>query len=130
LESIKVLTMHKDSLGLHFSHRWLTHFGCVSGFSWLCHTIFGWGFILGHGAYQWSSSFRRCLGYFGHFVLMCNSLIFLYHTNNISFFFLPISFSRFRQENYVGMWGHYGCRIVGVFLRPLNEVSGSTNNIL
>jgi hypothetical protein len=27
------------------------------------------------------------------------------------------------------MWGHYGCRIMGVFLGFLNEVSSSTTNI-
>jgi len=33
-------------------------------------------------------------------------------------------------ENYISMWGHYGFRIVGVFLRPLSEVLGLISNIL
>jgi hypothetical protein len=28
------------------------------------------------------------------------------------------------------MWGHYGSKIVGVFLGPLNEVSNLTTDIL
>ncbi len=39
LESIKDLSKHKDSLGLHFGHRWPLHFGCVCGFSRLCHAF-------------------------------------------------------------------------------------------
>ncbi len=31
---------HKDSSKLHFGHRWLTHFGCASGFLKLCHMFF------------------------------------------------------------------------------------------
>jgi hypothetical protein len=60
---------------------------------------------------------------------MCNSLTFLSHMNNISFFFLLVSFGEFQQENYVGMWGHYGSRIMGVFLRPFSEASSLTTNI-
>jgi len=40
LESIMDIFQHKDSLGLHFGHRWLTHFGCANEFSKLCHTFF------------------------------------------------------------------------------------------
>jgi hypothetical protein len=50
---------------------------------------------------------------------MCSSLTFLSHSNNTFFFFLSISFDKFQHENYVGMWGHYGSRIVEVFSRPL-----------
>jgi hypothetical protein len=39
-ESIKDIFQHKDSLGLHFGHRWLVHFGCANEFSRLCHTFF------------------------------------------------------------------------------------------
>jgi hypothetical protein len=46
------------------------------------------------------------------------------------FFFLFISFGGFQWENYANMWGHYGFKIVGVFLRPFNEVLGSTTDIL
>jgi hypothetical protein len=38
---------------------------------------------------------------------------------NIFFFFLLVFLGEFQQESYVGMWGHYGSGIVGVFLRPL-----------
>jgi hypothetical protein len=41
-----------------------------------------------------------------------------------------VGFGRFRQQSYVGMWGHYGFRIVGVFSRPLSKVSSSTTAIL
>jgi hypothetical protein len=39
-ESIKDIFQHKDSLGLHFGHIWLMHFGCANEFSRLCHTFF------------------------------------------------------------------------------------------
>jgi hypothetical protein len=130
LEFIGDLSRHKDSSGLHLGHRWLTHFGCASGFLGLCHTFFGWGFILGCGAYWQSSSLKRCLGCFGHFVLMCSSLTFLSHTNRTSFFILSVSFNGFQQESYINMWGHYGSKILGVFLRPLNEASCLTTDIL
>jgi hypothetical protein len=32
LKSIKDLSRHKDSLGLHFGHKWFTHFGFANGF--------------------------------------------------------------------------------------------------
>jgi hypothetical protein len=50
--------------------------------------------------------------------------------NNISFFFILVSFDEFQKESYAGMWGHYGFKIVGVFLGPLSEASSSTANIL
>jgi hypothetical protein len=129
-ESIKDLSQHNYSSKLHFGHRWLTHFRCANGVSRLCHAFFKWNFILGRGTYQWFSSPRRCLGCFGHFILMCNSTTFLSHMDNVTFFFLHVSFSEFQQENYAGMWGHYESKIVGVFSRPFNETSGSTTNIL
>ncbi len=67
---------------------------------------------------------------FGHFVLMCRLSTFVFHTDNTFFFFFLVSFSGFQQESYVGMWGHYGSMIVGVFSRPLNKASGSTTDIL
>jgi len=39
-------------------------------------------------------------------------------------------FRGFRRENYVGMWGHYGSKIVGVFLKPFNKVLGLSTDIL
>jgi hypothetical protein len=96
LESIKDLSRHKDSLGLHIGHRWPSHFGCASGFLRLCHTFFGWSFISRCGTYWWFSCPRRHPCCFGHFVLMCSLLTFLSHTNNIFFFFLPVFFGRFQ----------------------------------
>jgi hypothetical protein len=96
LESIKDLFKHKDFLRLHFGHRWLAHFGCANGFLGLCHTFFGWGFILRRGTYQWSSSPRRRPSYFGHFVFICSLLTFIFHLDIISFFFLHVSFGKFR----------------------------------
>ncbi len=128
LKSIRDLYRHRYSWRLHFGHKWPTHFGCANGFSWLCHTFFGCGFILRRGAYRWSPSPRRRPRCFWHFVLMCSSLIFLSHTNNTSFF-LPISFGGFQQESYAGMCGHYGSRIMGVFSRPFSKVLGFTTNI-
>jgi len=95
LEFIKDLFKHKDSLGLHFDHKWLTHFGCVKGFSGLFHTFFGWGFISKHDAYRWSSSLGKRTGCIGHFVFMCCSSTFLSHLDNTSFLFLFISFGKF-----------------------------------
>ncbi len=57
--------------------------GCILSYMvytfWVCQWIFrtllcffGWGFILRCSAYQWSFFCKRHLGYFGHFVLMCN----------------------------------------------------------
>jgi hypothetical protein len=44
------------------------------------------------------------------------------HTNNSFFFFsFPIFFGKFQQENYASMCGHYGSRIVGVFVSPLTK---------
>jgi hypothetical protein len=47
-----------------------------------------------------------------------------------TFFFLFVFSGRFWQENYVSMWGHYGSRIVIIFLRPFSETSCSIINIL
>jgi len=122
LESFRVLWRYRDSLRLHFGHRWLTHFWCANGFSRLCHAFFKWGFILGRGAYQWFSFPRKCPCYFGHFVFMCSMSTFLFHMNNTSFFFLLLCFGKFWQESYVSIWRHYGSRIVGVFLKPFNKM--------
>jgi len=47
------------------------------------------------------------------------------------FFLLPsYFFYEFWQENYVGMWGHYGSKFMGVYSRPLSEVSNSTIDLL
>jgi len=86
LESIKDFFKHKDSSGLHFGHKWLTHFGCANGFSRLCLAFFGWGLISRCGAYWWFSSYGEHTSYFGHFVFMCHSSAFLFHSNNTSFF--------------------------------------------
>jgi hypothetical protein len=103
------------------------HFGCAKGF---CHALFGWGFISGHGTYQWSSFPRKCLGCFGHFVFMCNLSTFLFHMGNTSFFFLLVFFGGFRWETYVSMWGHYGSKIMGIFSRPFSKTLGPTFNLL
>jgi hypothetical protein len=117
----KVLSKYRDFSRMHFGHRWLKHFKCVNEFSKLCHTFFVWSFISGCGAYQWFSSLGGHLGYFGHVVLICNSLTFYFHTDNTSFFFLSISFGEFQQKNYACMWRHYGFKIMEIFLRPLNK---------
>jgi hypothetical protein len=122
LESIKDLFRHRDFLGLYFGHRLFTHFGCANGFLGLYYTFFGWSFISRRGAYWQSFPLGRCTCCFGHFVLMCNLLIFLFHTDNI-YFFLLVSFGRFRRKSYVNMWGHYGSKIMGVFSRPFNKAS-------
>jgi hypothetical protein len=46
---------------------------------------------------------------------------------DITSFFLLVSFGEFWQKNYLGMWGHYGSRIMGNFLGPLNKVLGTTS---
>jgi hypothetical protein len=56
-------------------------------------------------------------------VSLINLLISLGHTY---FFFLPIFFGEFQQENYANIWGHYGSKVMGIYSRPLNEISGST----
>jgi hypothetical protein len=60
---------------------------------------------------------------------MHSLLTFLYHMNNTSFFLFLISFGGFRQESYASMWGHYGSKIMGVFLRPLSKVSSLITDI-
>jgi hypothetical protein len=130
LKSIKDLFKHKDSSRLHFGHRWLTHFKCANGFSKLFHAFFRCNFILGHGAYQWSSSLARCTSCIVHFVFMCRSLTFLSHLDNPSFLFLPISFDKFRQESYVGMWGHYGLKVMRIYSGLVNGALGPTANFL
>jgi hypothetical protein len=52
--------------------------------------------------------------------------LFLFHSTNTSFFFLLVSFGEFWQENYVGMWGHYGSIIMGVYSGPFSETLGLT----
>jgi hypothetical protein len=121
---------HKDFSRLHFGHRWLTHFGFVSGFLRLCHAFFERGFILRFGTYWQSSSFGRCISCFGHFVLMCRLLTFLFHSNNTSSFFLPVSFNGFWQENYVSMWGHYGSRVMIVYSGSFGKVLGPITNLI
>jgi len=44
--------------------------------------------------------------------------------------FLLIFFGLFQYESYASMWGHYGSRIVGVFLRPSNKALGLITDIL
>jgi len=129
LESIKVLFRHKGSLGPRFGHKWLTHFGCASGFSWLYHAFFGWGFISRHGAYQWFFFPWRSQGCFGHSVFMCSSLTFLSHTDN-TLFFLLVFFGRFWQESYVGMWRLMGLGSWKSFKKPFNKASNLTTDIL
>jgi len=137
LESIRDFSMHIDFSGLHSGHRWLMHFECASEFSRLCHTCFGWGFISRHGAYQRSSSPRKRPSRFGHFIFMYGSSTFLSHIDNTSFlshmdntsFFFPISFGEFWRKSYANMWGHYGSKIVGIFLSLLSEVLDSTTDI-
>ncbi len=107
----------------------LRFFFCASGFSGLCHAFFGRGFILGRGAYWWSSFLKRCPHCFGRFVFMCSLSTFLFHMNNTSFSFLIISFGGFWQS-YVSMCGHYGFRIMGIFLGPFNEALSSIIDIL
>jgi len=55
-----------------------------------------------------------------HSIFMCNSLTFLFHMDNTSFF-LPISFGKFQQESYANIWGHYRSKIMGVFSRPFTK---------
>jgi hypothetical protein len=129
LESIRVFSRFKFFSRLHFGHKWLMHFGCASGFSKLCHVVFGRGFILGCGTYRWSSSLGKHQGCFGHFVLMCSLWTFLSHMDNISSSFFHVSCGVFWQKSYVDMWRHWGSRIMRVFLGPLNKVSSSTTNI-
>jgi hypothetical protein len=126
LESIKDLFKHRDSLGLHFGHKWLMHFGCVNGLLGLYHP---WGFISRRGTYQWSSSFGRHPGCFGHFVFMCRLLTFLSHLDNVSSLFFFVSFGEFRQDIYANMWGHYGCKVMRVYSGPLSKVSSLTTNL-
>jgi hypothetical protein len=97
LESIGDLSKHKDSLRLHFGHRWLTHFGCVSGFqNFATHFLDDVLFqdvthiddlpLLGDA--------HVC---FEYFVLMCSSSTFVFHLDNIFVFFLLsflVSFNR------------------------------------
>jgi len=89
--------MHINYSKLHFGHRWLTHFGCASGFSGLCRAFLGWSFISKCGAYSWSSFLRRRTSCFGHFVLMCHLLTFLSHLDRTYFFFLYVSFGGFNK---------------------------------
>jgi hypothetical protein len=100
-----------------------------NGFLRLCHTFFEWGFILGCGTYWWFFSFGKCPSCFGHSIFMCNSLTFLFHMDNTSFF-LIVSFGKFRQKNYASMCPHYRSKIMGVFLGPLSKASSSTIDIL
>jgi hypothetical protein len=129
LKSIKDLSRHRKFSRLHLGHKCLAHFGCATGFSWLCHAFFGWNFILGCGPYQRSSFPWRHPSFFGHFFLMCNSTL-LYHMDNFYFIFPSYLFGRFWQESYASMWEHYGSRIVRVLSKPLNEALSSTTNIL
>jgi hypothetical protein len=73
-----------------------------------------------------SSFFGSYLAGFGHFVLTYSSLTLLFHTDNSSFFFLLVYFGGFHHDSYVGMWGHYGSKIVGVFTRPHSKMLNST----
>jgi hypothetical protein len=93
-------------------------FWCANGFLGFCHTFLKWGFISGCGTYWWSSFLRKQTSDIWHFVFMCHSSTFLSYLNNTSFFFLPISFGEFGQENYADMWWHYGSKVMGVCLTP------------
>jgi hypothetical protein len=127
LESIKDLFKHKNSSRLHFGHKWLRHFRCASGFSGLCHTFFGWGFISIRVAHQWSFSFGRHTSCIEHFVFMCYSSTFLSHLDNTSF--LHVFLGEFQQESYAGLWGHYGSKVMKIYSRPLIKMLGLTTNL-
>ncbi len=124
LESIMDLFKHRNYSRLHFGHKWFTYFRCANGFSGLCHTFFGWGFISGCGAYQWSFFFGRHKSCIGHFAFMCGLLTFLSHLDSTSF--LHLFLGEFQHESYVGLWRHYGSKVMG---GPLSEVLGPTTNL-
>jgi hypothetical protein len=61
---------------------------------------------------------------------MCHSLTFLSHLDNIPFFFLFVFFDEFQQKSYVGMWGHFGSRVMGIYLGPISKTLSLTINFL
>jgi hypothetical protein len=121
--------MHIDSLGLHFGHKWLMHFGCVNGFQDFATYFLDEALFQDIDTYQWSSSPKRCLGSFGHFVHMCSLSTFLFHMDIIYLFFFFASFGKFWHESYASMWENYSSKIMGIFLGLLNKTSGLITNI-
>jgi hypothetical protein len=95
LESIRDLSKHRSSSRLYLGHKCLMYFGCTNGFLGLCHTFFGWDFILGRGTYQQSLLLGKQAGYFEHFVFMCGLSTFLFHTDNTSSFFFLVFLASF-----------------------------------
>jgi len=99
LESIRDLSKHKDSLRLHFGHRWLTHFGCASGFqNFATHFTHFLDDVLFQDAMHIDD--LPLLGdahvCFEHFVLMCSSSTFVFHLDNTFIFFLLVFFGEFQ----------------------------------
>jgi hypothetical protein len=86
-------------------------------------------FFSGHGTYWWSFYLGKHISCIGHFVFMCRSLTFLFHSN-ITSFFLFVFFGGFWQKSYVGMWGHYGSRVMGVYSRPFSKTSNPIIDLL
>jgi hypothetical protein len=58
-----------------------------------------------------------------------NRPFYLIRTILLSFFF-RVFFGEFQQYSYVGTWGHYGSRVMGIYSRPLNGASSPTTNLL
>jgi len=130
LESIRDLSKHRYSSRLHFGHIWFMHFGVpMRSQDFTTHFL--------------NEALSQNMAHIDDLPLLGDAQVVLgissscvvcrpsYFTRTIlissSFLFF---FNEFRKESYVGMWGHYGSRIVGVVLRPLSKVSGSTTNIL
>ncbi len=121
---------HKNSSRLHFGHKRLTHFGCANGFSKFCHVFFRRCFFSRCDAYWWFFSLVKHPSYIRHFVIMRHlSTFYIIRTLFPSFSFL--SFSECVDKRvYVGVWGHYGSRVVVVYSWPFNEVPNLTINLL
>jgi len=130
LESIPNLSGHRSSSRLHLGHRCFTYFGCTNGFSQNFATHF-----LDEVLFQDMVHIDN-LPLLGNNQIVLNILfscevchLFISYGQYL-LFLLSCLFGEFRLESYVGMWGHYGSRIVGIFLTPLNEVLSLTTDIL
>lgn len=106
------------------------HFECVSEFLALCNKFFQMRFYFRTWCISMIFLSWEMPRLFWTFFLHVQLITLLFHMDNTSLFFLLIYFSKFQQENYANMQGHYGSKIGGVFLGPFSEALGLTISIL
>jgi hypothetical protein len=125
LVSIKDLSKHRNSWGLHFGHIWSSQDFALH---FLDEVLFQ--DMAKINDFPFLGDAQVALDILSSCVICQSSYLTWTVPPSPSFLSFLVGFCKFWQESYVNMWGHHGFRIMGNFLRPLNEMLGSTTDIL